>query len=43
MNLARDYALGRKAFGAFQSVKHRITELYALVELARANANGFEY
>ena len=42
MQQARDYALERKAFGqkigAFQSVKHRITELYALVELARANA-----
>lgn len=42
MKLARNYAIERKAFGqkigAFQSVKHRITELYALVELARANA-----
>lgn len=39
--LARDYARMRKAFGqpigAFQSVKHRIAELYALVEIARAN------
>ena len=39
---ARDYALTRKAFGqpigAFQSVKHRIAELYGLVEIARANA-----
>ena len=39
--MARDYALTRKAFGqpigAFQSVKHRIAELYGLVELARAN------
>jgi len=39
--IARDYALARKAFGqpigAFQSVKHRIAELYALVEIARAN------
>lgn len=38
---ARDYALERKAFGqpigAFQSVKHRIAELYGLVEIARAN------
>jgi acyl-CoA dehydrogenase len=36
----RDYALTRRAFGqpigAFQSVKHRIAELYGLVELARA-------
>jgi len=41
MYIARDYALTRKAFGqpigAFQSVKHRIAELYALVEIARAN------
>ncbi|MGE3691039.1 MAG: acyl-CoA dehydrogenase family protein [Novosphingobium sp.] len=41
MVMARDYALDRKAFGqpigAFQSVKHRIAELYTLVELARAN------
>ena len=42
MFLARDYATMRKAFGqpigAFQSVKHRIAELYGLVEIARANA-----
>lgn len=42
MTRARDYAVTRRAFGqvigAFQSVKHRIAELYALVELARANA-----
>ena len=41
MEIARDYALTRKAFGqpigAFQSIKHRIAELYGLVELARAN------
>jgi acyl-CoA dehydrogenase len=39
--IARDYALTRKAFGqpigAFQSVKHKIAELYGLVEIARAN------
>lgn len=39
--IARDYANTRKAFGqpigGFQSVKHRIAELYGLVELARAN------
>jgi len=38
---ARDYANTRKAFGqpigAFQSVKHRIAELYGLVEIAKAN------
>ncbi len=42
MEKARDYALTRRAFGqqigSFQSVKHRIAELYALVELARAGA-----
>lgn len=41
LNIARDYALTRKAFGqpigAFQSVKHRIAEMYGLVEIARAN------
>lgn len=41
MMIARDYALERKAFGqpigAFQSIKHRIAELYGLVEIARAN------
>jgi alkylation response protein AidB-like acyl-CoA dehydrogenase len=42
LETARDYALTRRAFGqpigAFQSVKHRIAEIYALVELARAGA-----
>lgn len=42
MERARDFANTRRAFGqpigAFQSVKHRIAELWALVELARANA-----
>jgi len=37
----RDYANTRKAFGqpigAFQAVKHRIAELYGLIEIARAN------
>ena len=41
LQIARDYALTRKAFGqpigAFQSIKHRIAELYGLVEVARAN------
>ena len=41
MEIARDYALTRRAFGqpigAFQSIKHRIAELYGYVELARAN------
>ena len=42
MERARDYAVTRRAFGqpigAFQSVKHRIAELYVAVELSRANA-----
>ncbi len=42
MEKARDYALTRRAFGqpigGFQSVKHRIAEIYGLVELARAGA-----
>jgi len=42
MERARDYANTRRAFGqpigAFQSVKHKIAELYVLTELARANA-----
>ena len=42
MERARDYANTRRAFGqpigAFQSVKHRIAELYGLVELAKAGA-----
>ena len=42
MERARDYANTRRAFGqpigAFQSVKHRIAELYGLVELSRAAA-----
>ena len=41
LHIARDYALTRKAFGqpigAFQSIKHRIAELYGLIEVARAN------
>lgn len=41
MFIARDYANTRRAFGqligAFQSVKHRIAEMYGLVEIARAN------
>jgi acyl-CoA dehydrogenase len=39
--IARDFANTRKAFGqpigVFQSVKHRIAELYGLVEITRAN------
>jgi acyl-CoA dehydrogenase len=42
LHAGRDYALDRKAFGqpigAFQAIKHRLAELYGLVEIARANA-----
>ncbi|MFM5885187.1 MAG: acyl-CoA dehydrogenase family protein [Novosphingobium sp.] len=41
LTIARDYSITRKAFGqsigAFQSIKHRIAEMYGLVEIARAN------
>jgi acyl-CoA dehydrogenase len=41
LQIARDYAVTRKAFGqligGFQSIKHRIAEMYGLVEIARAN------
>lgn len=41
LHSARDYAVTRRAFGqligAFQSIKHRIAEMYGLVEIARAN------
>ncbi len=40
LHIAREYAVTRKAFGqligAFQSIKHRIAEMYGLVEIARA-------
>jgi len=42
LHIAREYAVTRKAFGqpigAFQSIKHRIAELYGLIEIARAGA-----
>lgn len=42
LEIGRDYALTRRAFGqpigGFQSVKHRLAEMYAQVELARAGA-----
>jgi acyl-CoA dehydrogenase len=41
LHIAREYAVTRKAFGqpigAFQSIKHRISEMYGLVEISRAN------
>lgn len=42
LKLGCEYANSRKAFGqpigAFQSVKHKLAELYGLIEVARANA-----
>ncbi len=41
MNMAKDYALERYAFGrligSYQAVKHRIAEMYVKLELARSN------
>ncbi len=41
LHIARDYANTRKAFGQpigmFQAIKHRVAEMYGLVEIARAN------
>ncbi|HET6184740.1 MAG TPA: acyl-CoA dehydrogenase family protein [Acetobacteraceae bacterium] len=42
MEMARDYALQRYAFGrpigSFQAIKHKLAEVYIAVELARSNA-----
>jgi acyl-CoA dehydrogenase len=41
-DLTREYTLGRYAFGrpiaSFQAIKHRLTDLYVEIELARSNA-----
>ena len=41
LEMTRDYALGRYAFGrpvaSFQAIKHRLADLYAAIELARSN------
>ena len=41
MNMAKDYATGRFAFGrpiaSFQAIKHKIADMYIAVELARSN------
>ncbi|MFL2698349.1 MAG: acyl-CoA dehydrogenase family protein [Gammaproteobacteria bacterium] len=41
MNMAREYAMGRFAFGrpiaSFQAIKHKIADMYIAVELARSN------
>ncbi len=42
LHMARDYALGRFAFGrpigSFQAIKHKLADVYVAVELARSNA-----
>jgi len=42
LDMARDYALGRFAFGrqiaSFQAIKHKLADIYVAVELARSNA-----
>jgi acyl-CoA dehydrogenase len=42
LNMARDYALGRYAFGkpigGFQAIKHMLADMYVSLELARSNA-----
>jgi len=42
LEMARDYALGRFAFGrqigSFQAIKHKLADMYVGVELARSNA-----
>jgi acyl-CoA dehydrogenase len=42
LDMARDYALGRYAFGrpigSFQAIKHMLADMYVSLELARSNA-----
>ena len=41
MDMAREYAMGRYAFGrsiaSFQAIKHKLADMYIAVELARSN------
>ena len=41
MNMAKDYAQGRYAFGrsiaSFQAIKHKIADMYISLQLARSN------
>jgi len=41
MNMAKDYAMGRFAFGrsiaSFQAIKHKLADMFVAVELARSN------
>jgi alkylation response protein AidB-like acyl-CoA dehydrogenase len=42
LEMARDYALQRRAFGrqigSFQAIKHKLADVYIAIELARSNA-----
>jgi alkylation response protein AidB-like acyl-CoA dehydrogenase len=42
LEMARDYALERQAFGrqigSFQAIKHKLADVYVAIELARSNA-----
>src|SRR5215831_12827113 len=42
LDMAREYALGRFAFGrqiaSFQAIKHKLADMYVAIELARSNA-----
>jgi alkylation response protein AidB-like acyl-CoA dehydrogenase len=42
LDMARDYALQRQAFGrqigSFQAIKHKLADVYIAIELARSNA-----
>ena len=42
LDMARDYALERRAFGrqigSFQAIKHKLADVYIAIELARSNA-----
>jgi acyl-CoA dehydrogenase len=42
LDMAKDYALGRYAFGrpiaSFQAIKHKLADVYVKLELARSNA-----
>ena len=41
MNQAKDYAMGRYAFGraiaSFQAIKHKVADMYISLQLARSN------
>jgi hypothetical protein len=42
LEMAKDYAMGRYAFGrpiaGYQAIKHRLADMYVQIELARSNA-----